>query len=190
VAISRERKEQLIAGYVEMLQKSDGVVITEYRAMKMDSFNSVRKSLREVNASYVVTKNRLFKLALNEVGFAVPQDLLKGTVAVAIAEGNLPGMVKVLLDKTKEQQDKLVLKGGILQQSIFSEKDLEAISTMPSLDEIRSGIAGLLVQPLSQLLGLFVAPQEGLVGTIDAGSKTLVNVLAAYVAKQESDSAA
>ena len=85
MATTREQKSDIINGYMEMLGKAQGMVITEYRGMQMKNFNATRAAMRAAKGGYTVTKNTLLKIALKETGFAVPEDLLKGPTAVAVA---------------------------------------------------------------------------------------------------------
>ena len=78
MAINKEDKGAILAVYQEVLSRTQGLVVAEYRGMTMKQFNDVRKSLREVNAAFVVTKLTLFKIALEQAGMAVPDDLLVG----------------------------------------------------------------------------------------------------------------
>src|SRR5258706_5281256 len=87
LAISKTDKENILKGYLEMLANAQGMVVTEYRGMGMKNLNALRGVLRPIKGSYTITKNTLFKLALRETGFAVPEDLLVGPTAVAIAYG-------------------------------------------------------------------------------------------------------
>jgi large subunit ribosomal protein L10 len=174
LAINKERKQNLVAQYIDMLERSSGIVITEYRGLSVDRFDTIRAKMREVNAQYTVTKNTLFKIALNEVGFVVPDELLNGPVAVGFAYDNLPGTVKALLDVTKDNE-LLILKGaGSGGVEIFQESQLKMLSELPSLDELRATLIGMITQPAAQLMSLLVAPQ-----------RDLVNVIAAYIDQHE-----
>lgn len=184
MAITRERKEEVLSDYIKLLNRTEALIVTEYRGLRMSTFQDIRKSLREVGASYFVTKNRLLKIALRQAGMPVPDDLLNGPVAIGFAHKDIAGMVKVMLDKSKGQ-DLLVLKGAIIGNSVFGQSDLEAISQLPSINELRAAILGLLVQPAQDLLAVLGAPAQQLVGVLDAGSNSLVNVLAAYEAKTD-----
>lgn len=187
MAITRERKEDIVERYTALLQKTEGIIITEYRGMRMPAFNDLRADLRKVDASYMVTKNRLFKIALNNVGLPIPDQLLRGPVAVSMAHSDLPGMVKALLDRRKTQE-LLILKGGLIGQQIIGESDLEMISSLPNLETLRAQILGLLVQPAQNLVNILNAPAQNLVNVLGAGSNTLADVLAAYAAKANSGS--
>lgn len=184
MAISRERKNDILARYTDMLEGSNGFIVTEYRGMKMPAFNNIRKDLREKGASYVVTKNRLLKIALDNVGMPVPDELLTGPVAVGFASDDLPGMVKALLDKKKENE-LLVLKGGVIGNQIIGADDLKTISELPTIEELRAQLVGMLIQPTQGLVNVLNAPPQNLVNVLDAGVKSVASVLAAYVAKNE-----
>lgn len=184
MAITREHKENIVTEYSNLIDNLSGLVVTEYRGMKMDELADIRKALRDVGATYFVTKNRLLKLALKEAGLPVPDDLLSGPVAVGFTQKDLPAMIKVFLNKAKDR-DKLILKGAIVGNSVFNEKDLKTLSELPTLDEIRAQLLGMLLQPAQQLLAVLGTPAQDLVSVLEAGSQTLVSVLAAYAAKND-----
>ena len=96
MAISKERKRELVAVYEEILDHASGFIITEYRGMTVNLLDELRNKLAEGNAAYVVTKNTLFTRALKSKEWPVPEDLLLGPVATAFADGNMPGMAKTL----------------------------------------------------------------------------------------------
>ncbi|MBN1563744.1 MAG: 50S ribosomal protein L10 [Anaerolineae bacterium] len=184
MAITRKRKEELIQQYVDLLADARGVVITEYRGMTVQHLDALRGKLREQNSSFTITKNTLLKIALNEVGMAVPEDMLKGPVALVVANNDLPSTVKTVLEYA-DDNDLLIAKGGISGESTFAESDLKALSELPPLDVIRAQLIGMTTMPIAQFLGLLEEPGRQLVGVIKAGSECLVNVLAAYAAKEE-----
>jgi large subunit ribosomal protein L10 len=184
LAINRERKEELVAQYIDMLQRAKGLVITEYRGMKMQHLDELRSKLREKNASFTVTKNTLFKIALAEVGMAVPEKLLSGPVATVFAFEDLPATVKVVLEYA-DDQELFVAKGGILGETAIDAAQLEPISELPPLDVLRAQLLGMTTMPLSSFLSLLEEPSRQVVGVLKAATDGVVNVLAAYVAKEE-----
>ncbi len=169
LAITRERKEELVALYGDLLNNTNGFVVTEYRGLTVANVSELRAKLREVSGQYVITKNTLFMRALREAGWPVPEELLVGPVGVAFGEGNFPAVAKVMLEYLKTNE-KMVIKGGVMAGDIVSPKQVEAISNLPSLDELRSQLAGLVVQPAT-----------GLVSVLNAATAQVVNVLQAYV---------
>ena len=171
MAITKARKNELVEQYVNLLEQSQGLVITEYRGLTVGQFNNIRTKMREIGSKYVVTKNTLFKIALEKTGMPISEELLNGPVAVGFALEDFPGTVKAVLD-TRKDVELLVSKGAITSKAIYQESALKELSELPSLDESRAMLAAMVVQPASQLLSLLVAPQ-----------RDLVNVLAAYVDK-------
>lgn len=182
MAVTRARKESMVAKYTKLLEGTDGMVITEYRGMTVAGIGDIRKALREAKGSYVVTQNRLFKIALNSMGYPIPDKLLKGPVAVSFSHGDLPGMIKALLEKQKTNE-RLILKGALVGNQILGSDDLQTLSELPSLDVLRAQLLGLLVAPAQGLVNVLNAPPQNLVNVLDAGANSLANVLAAYAAK-------
>lgn len=169
MAITREQKTEILQGYREALKNATGFVVTEYRGMPTKSFNTTRAALRAANGRYLVTKNTLFKIALREAGFAVPEDLLAGPTAVVIALSDLPSVTKVILQRAKEDE-LLKLKGAVMGQSVFKAEQLEMVSTMPTLEEARAGLLGAIVAPAASLLSLLGQPAQGLAAILQAYS--------------------
>lgn len=177
MAITRERKEELVAIYTELLGHATGLVVTEYRGLSMAKLNDLRTKLREVNGEYVVTKNTLFKIALRNAGWIVPDDLLEGPVATAFADGNLPGVAKAVLGFQKENPDLFIIKGGVLTARVLTAAQVETVSELPSLSELRAQLAGIVVQPAT-----------GLVSILNSATSQIVNVLHAYVQENSESS--
>ena len=183
MAISKQRKQELVSEYVDMLERARGLVVTEYRGMTMKQLDELRGKLREKNASFTVTKNTLLKIALEQVGMAVPDVLLSGPVALIVAFEDLPNTVKTVLDFANGNEI-FVVKGGILGTSVVDEKQLDAISKLPPLEVLRAQLIGMTTMPLTQLMGLLEEPGRQVVAVIQAATDGIVNVLAAYSQKE------
>ncbi|MBN2303210.1 MAG: 50S ribosomal protein L10 [Anaerolineae bacterium] len=182
MAISKERKQELVTQYVDMLQDARGIVIAEYRGMTVKQLDDLRAKLREKNASFIITKNTLLKIALEQVGMAAPDDLLAGPVALAVAYEDLPATVKTVLEYANGNE-LFITKGGVIGESAVAGSDLEAISQLPSLDVLRAQLVGMVTMPLTQFVGLLEEPGRQLVAVVRAGTDGLINVLAAYSRK-------
>lgn len=174
MAITRERKEELVATYTDLLAKTDGFIVTEYRGLTVAKLDDLRNKLREASGEYAVTKNTLFSIALKENGWPVPSDLLLGPTAVAFGNGNLPGVAKIMQGFQKDNADLFIIKGGVLSGDVFSASDVTAIASLPTLDELHAQLAGLVVQPASMLAGL-----------LNSATSQVVNVLQAYLQEKE-----
>lgn len=170
MAITRERKEELVAHYSQLLTGTDGFIVTEYRGLSVAKLNDLRTRLSEAAGTYSVTKNTLFTLALSDAGWPVPEDLLVGPTGVAFGNGNLPRVAKVIQGFAKDNADLFIIKGGVMAGSVFSASDIEAVANLPTMEEMRAQLAGLVVQPAAQLAGL-----------LEAATSQVVNVLQAYL---------
>jgi large subunit ribosomal protein L10 len=170
LAITKQRRHELVALYTDIITKSDGFVVTEYSRLPMPKINDLRAKLRPIGGKFVITKNTLFSIALKNAGWPVPDELLKGPVAVAYGLGNFPAIAKEALGFIKDNSEQLSVKGGIMVASILRASEVETMSTLPSMDEMRAQLAGLIVTPASTLLGV-----------IDAATGQVVNVIHSYI---------
>ena len=183
MAISRARKEELVAQYTELLENSNGFIIVTSNGLTVHQTEALRAKVREANGTYVRAKNTLFRMALDNAGWDLPDDLIQGPVNVAFSVDNFPGVAKAVLDYIGDKEtlveDKAHVTGGIMAEEVLDAKKVEALSKLPSLDELRAEIAGLLVQPAT-----------GLVTVLDSATGQLVNVLQAYIKDREDGEAA
>lgn len=176
--ISRNRKEELVAQYVELLEGSQGIVITSNNGMSVTQFDAIRGKLRELDSSLVVTKNTLLRIALEQVGLPVPEELLNGPVVVAFAREDVGATAKAVLDFHKDVE-LFDVKGALVSGELYDEKGVDMLSKLPTLDELHA-----------QLVGIIIAPASGLVNVVNGGVTQVLNVVAAYAAKDESEAEA
>jgi large subunit ribosomal protein L10 len=174
--ITRKRKEELVAQYVEYLEQSNGFVVVEYERLSVAETQTLRGKIREAEGKYMVAKNTLFTKALQQIGWPVPDDLLKGPTGVAFGLENMPGVAKAILDFTQDKiyAERIEVTGGIMTGDILDAKQVEAVSKLPTLDELRA-----------QLAGLIVSPAQGIVNVVYAATGQVVNVINAYANKTE-----
>ena len=181
MAISRARKQKLVAGYVQMLGESDGFVVVQTQGLSVPQIEGLRGAVREQNGQFIVAKNTLIRKALEQANWVVPEHLLVGPVAIIFGRDNMPGVAKALLRHMNEAEfdEKMQVKGGIMTGDVLDASQVDAVSKLPTLDELRA-----------QLAGLVVSPAQGLVNALYQASSGLVNVLQAYLDKQEDSAAA
>jgi large subunit ribosomal protein L10 len=173
LAITRERKEELVATYTELLGRTDGFIVAEYKGLTVAQAKALRRKLAEAGGTFSVTKNTLFRIALEQNGWVIPDELLAGQTGVVFGNGNLPAVAKVVQTYAKDTPDQFKVTGGVLSNSVFRASDLEAIANLPTVEEIRAQLIGVIVAPASQLAGL-----------LEAATSQVVNVLQAYVDDQ------
>ncbi|HSM57765.1 MAG TPA: 50S ribosomal protein L10 [Candidatus Sulfomarinibacteraceae bacterium] len=175
MAKSREHKEELVAQYVELLNESRAVFLTEYRGVNVVQMEELRSNVRNADGAFHVTKNTLLRTALEQSGQSLPDEMLLGQTAAGFALGELPSLAKALVDFSEESET-FVIKGGLMDGKFLSREQIQALADLPSLDELRA-----------QILGLLNAPAQNITGAIAGGVRQVVNVLNAYAQQEEAE---
>lgn len=173
MAISKQRKEDLVAQYSELLDSSRAVFLTEYTGLDVKDMQKLRGEVRKAEGVFRVTKNTLLLHALEQSGKPAPADLLVGQLASGFALNEVPTLAKALTDFAKEVED-FTVKFGILDDKLLTAEQVEALASLPSLDELRA-----------QILGLIGAPAQNLTSTLANSVRQIVNVLDARAKQAE-----
>lgn len=170
--ISRTRKEELVAQYVELLENSNGFALVQSSGMSVPQVQGLRKKIYEAGGQYMVAKNTLLRVALEQAGWTVPEEALEGRTAIAFGVENFPGVAKAILEYIKDAQmeEKMEIKGGLMagEERILSNADVKAISELPTLPELQAQIIGLLVQPSRQIVTILQNAESGVVNVLQA----------------------
>lgn len=172
MALTKERKEELVSEYTDLLSRSKGLIFTEYRGMPNKELMKLRRAVRDANAAYHVTKLTLLKKAMEMQGLQVPEGLEGTPIGVTFCLDDVPTVAKALRDYAKGG-DLFKIRGGVMGDLVMNVDQVQAIADLPSIDVLRS-----------QILGLLDAPAASLVGVIQAGVSSVVNVLHAYTEGQ------
>lgn len=167
MAISREKKEQIVAEYAELIGKSKALIITRYGGLKMPELDKVRSQMRGAQAEFHVTKNTLVKRALKDAGYDVPAEWLTGTTAMSFCFNDPAAVAKALNELTKEFE-KLSVVGGLLSGKSITKEEVEALASLPSLDTLRAQIIGAISAPASNLVGVLNAAIGGVMYALQA----------------------
>ncbi|MCA9993316.1 MAG: 50S ribosomal protein L10 [Ardenticatenaceae bacterium] len=173
MAITKARREELLAQYIDLLNQSQAVFLTEFSAMEVKRMEELRAEVRKADGRFYVTKNTLLRIALQETGRPVPEDLLKGQTSASFALGEAPALAKAISEFAKSEE-KLTLKGGILNKDLLTSEQVEALAQLPSLDQLRA-----------QIIGLISAPAQNITSAVANGVRQLINVLDAYAKKDD-----
>jgi large subunit ribosomal protein L10 len=165
--LDRAQKQQVAESLRQDLADTVCVVITHQTGLTVDEVTQLRRQMRSAGASYRVTKNRLVKRALEGTQFEPLTPLFTGPTAIAFSRDPVAA-AKVAVEYANHN-NKLTIVGGGLSGQTLDANAVKALATLPSLDELRSKIIGLIQAPATKLAGLLQAP---------AGQ--LARVLAAY----------
>jgi large subunit ribosomal protein L10 len=154
--VDRAQKERLVADLNKNLQDMTLVVVTQQSGLTVAEATDLRRRIRAAGASFKVSKNRLARLALEGTKFQALQSLLTGPTAMAYSTDPVAA-AKVCVEFAKKN-DKLTVIGGALGEQALDVEGVKALAMLPSLDELRGGIVGLLQAPAVKLAGVTQAP--------------------------------
>jgi large subunit ribosomal protein L10 len=165
--MDRAQKAESIETLKGVFADSGAVVVTHYMGLTVAEMTDLRGRLRKEGASFKVVKNRLAQKALNGAAGEGGQDLFKGPVAIAYGQDPVAA-AKVVVQYAKDNE-KFSVVGGLLDQTIVLDNDaVKALATLPSLDQIRAKIVGLIQAPATKVAGVLAAPAAQLARVLNA----------------------
>jgi large subunit ribosomal protein L10 len=169
--VNRAEKAALVESLQETLEASTSVVVTHQSGLSVAESTDLRLKMRAAGASFKVTKNRLTKLALEGTKFADLADMFTGPTAMGTSADPVAA-AKTLVAFAKAN-DKVTIIGGALDGKILDKSAVEALASLPSLDELRGKLAGLLQAPAGKLARVSAAPAGSLARVIQARADQL-----------------
>lgn len=156
--MNREQKTQLLSELNELFSNSEIVVVSHYKGLTVKEVSELRNNVREAGAGFRVTKNRITRLALQGTKFEDLADLFKGPTAIAFANDPISAC-KACVEFAKTNE-KLIVVGGAMGTGILSTDEIKKLASIPSMDELRAKIIGLLQEPGAQLARVTLAYSE------------------------------
>ncbi len=156
--MNREEKTQLLSELNELFNGAEIVVVSHYKGLTVEEVSALRDNIRKVGAGFRVTKNRITRLALKGTKFEGLADLFKGPTAIAFASDPVSAC-KACVEFAKTNE-KLIIVGGAMGTGVLSTAEINKLATIPSLDELRAKIIGLLQAPAAQLARVTKAYSE------------------------------
>lgn len=166
-------KKEIVTSLHEDFKKSKIVIITDYKGLDVASVTKLRSELTESAVDYRVIKNTLLRRASEETGVSVVADLFKGPSAIALSYDD-PVTPAKILTKFAEQNDKLEIKGGVLDGKALDLDGIKALSSLPSREVL-----------LGQALSAMNAVPTGMVQVLAAVPRNFLNVLQALKDQKE-----
>jgi large subunit ribosomal protein L10 len=172
LAISREKKDTIVNEYVEKLRRSQAVIVSEYRGLSTKQMQGLRRDLRGAQSELTVSKNTLIARALTEVGLPAPDELLSGPVAVTFCYEEVAAPAKVLTKFAKDSKI-MVLRGGLLGQSVFNETGVQSLTELPNKEQLRAQVVGTLQSPINGLVNVLAGTVRGFMNVLNARAAQL-----------------
>lgn len=167
----RLKKQDFVAELEGVCRDSDAVVFTHYHGLTVAQVTELRRGLRAYGAEFKVVKNTLFKIAANNAKVQITDDMVTGPVAIAYSADPVAAAKGVV--EFAKKNDSLKIIGAVVNSQLLSPKDIDKLSKLPSLDELRGKIIGLIQAPATKIAAVLQAPAGG-----------LARVVGAYGAKQ------
>lgn len=170
--MERAEKREFVASLNGVLSNTGVVVVAHYAGLSVAQMTALRSRVREAGGSVKVAKNRLVKLALQGTDLDHMADLFKGPTVLVYSDDPVAAP-KVAVDFAKAN-DKLVILGGALGRQNLNAEGVKSLATLPSLDELRAKLVGMIQTPATRIAQVVNAP---------AGQ--LARVFGAYAKKDE-----
>jgi large subunit ribosomal protein L10 len=167
--VERSQKKQVVSDLHQKMIESQAVVIVHYQGLTVDEITKLRRKVRDQGASFLVTKNSLAKLAVAGTNFEKLVNLLNGPTAIAYSEDPVSAAKSVV--QYVNGNDKLKILGGMVDNQVLDIKGVQDLATMPSLDELRAKIIGILSTPATRVATVLQAPATQLARLFSAYAK-------------------
>jgi large subunit ribosomal protein L10 len=164
--VDRAQKQKLVDSLHGTLMQTELVVVTQQVGMTVAEVTTLRRQMREAGAGFKVTKNRLARRALEGTKFAQLAPLFKGPTAVAYSTDPVAA-AKVAVNYANAN-DKFSIVGGAMGSLLLDSKGIKALATLPSLNELRGKLVGLLQTPATRVAQVLQAPAAQLARVMGA----------------------
>jgi large subunit ribosomal protein L10 len=173
LAITKQRKGELVEEYADWLKRSQGIILVDYRGVLSKDVYRLRTKVREAKGEFHVTKNTLVARALSEAGLPVPETMLDGPTAMSFCFEDPPAVAKAVLDFAEETK-LMTVKGGLLGNRIIDPQGVKALSELPPRPVM-----------MAQVLGTIQAPAGKMAGVLNSAVAQIVRVIQARVDQLE-----
>ena len=153
--MNKEQKKQYIDEMSKHFDKSEAVIVTHYQGLTVSQLDDLRKKMRERGIKFKITKNRISKLALEKTKCKDISNLFSGPTAVTLSEDAITSAK--ILSKFSKENENLKILGGIMGNDILDVAAVQNVATLPTLDEARGKIVGILRSPAEKIASILLA---------------------------------
>ena len=164
--MERAAKQELVTELKGVFKTTNTVVVAHYAGLTVAQMQVLRKQARQAGTTVKVAKNRLAKIALEGTDVASIGSLLKGPTVIAYSDDPV-GASKVAVDFAKGHE-KFVILGGAMGKTVLDQNGVRALAALPSLDELRAKIVGLIQAPATKIAQVINAPATKLARVVQA----------------------
>ena len=156
--MNKEQKTNYIKEMETQFQNNEAVMVTHYQGLTMSQLDELRSQMREHGIKFTITKNRITKIALEKTKCKELSNLFTGATAVAFSNDAI--ISARILSKFAKTNESLKLLGGIMGNELLDQAAVQNVANLPTLDEARANIVGILATPASKLVSILLARSE------------------------------
>ena len=156
--MNKEQKKNYISEMETQFQNNEAVMVTHYQGLTMSQLDELRSQMREHDIKFTITKNRITKIALEKTKCKELSNLFTGATAVAFSNDAI--ISARILSKFAKTNESLKLLGGIMGNEVLDQAAVLNVANLPTLDEARANIVGILATPASKLVSILLARSE------------------------------
>jgi large subunit ribosomal protein L10 len=168
-AVDRAEKSELVSGLNQVFSNAGVVVVAHYSGLSVAQMTALRGRMRNAGASLKVAKNRLVKIALKGTDVEHISDLFQGPTVIAYSDDPIAAP-KVAAEFAKANE-KFVVLGGAMGRTNLDAQGVQALASLPSLDELRAKLVGMIQTPATRIAGVLQAPAGQLARVFGAYAK-------------------
>ena len=154
--MNKEAKKNYIDEMIKNFTTNESVMIAQYQGLNVTELDELRKELRDKGILFKITKNRITKIAIKETPVKDLEKYFTGPTAAAISSD--PITTAKILTKFAKSHDKLKIVAGFMDGKVLDQKEVAIIATLPSLEEARAKIVGILATPAQKIISILLAP--------------------------------
>jgi large subunit ribosomal protein L10 len=166
--MNRTDKQSFVEDFRERLQDSPAIFLTDFSGLDVKSMTVLRDELRKSGAEYMVVKNRLVRLALQDLDLPDLSEWLTGPTGVIIGHSGPVDAAKAVADFAKTHDDRPVFKVGVLENSVLDASQIERLAKLPNKETLLAMLAGALQAPMAALAGALEAKLQEMSGLLEA----------------------
>ena len=156
--MNKEQKKNYISNMESQFQNNEAVLVTHYQGLTMTQLDELRAKMREHGIKFQITKNRITKIAIEKTKCKELSNLFTGATAVAFSDDAI--ISARILSKFAKDNENLKLLGGIMGSEVLDKAGVQNVADLPTLDEARAKIVGILATPASKIVSILLARSE------------------------------
>ncbi len=166
-SVDRQEKTAVVDAFQDKFRTATMAVVTDYRGLSVDKMTQLRCDVRDAAGEYKIAKNNLVRLAIRDTAYQALEDFLTGPNGWVFAYDDPVGLSKALV-KFADQNDRLTIKGAVLDGALLQPAQVKGLATLPSLPELQAQLLSLMQAPAGRLLRTIQEPGSQLVRLLDA----------------------